>query len=107
MARNGASFLFLLVSVGVLLMVAPASVRGDSGCEGENNNGESGKVADFFHKVGCGLKTGAKQITESVKDGYKYVKGKIQDINSEPTTPANIDLRSGNTEKPIPLAPLN
>lgn len=105
MARNGVSWLFLLVSVGVLLMVAPASVRGDSDCEGENNNGDS-KVADFFHKVGCGLKTGAKQITESVKDGYKYVKGKIQDINSEPT-PANIDLISGNTEKPIPLAPLN
>lgn len=41
-----------------------------------------GKFADFFHKVGCGIKKGAKAVKETVKDGYDYVKDKIS-----PTTP--------------------
>lgn len=102
-ARNGVSLAFLLVSVGVLLIVAPA-VHGDD-CNSQNA-GDSGEVSTFFKKIGCGLKSGAKTVSESVQDGYKYVKNKVKDFNSDPTTPTP-NLISGNTEKPIPLAPLN
>lgn len=77
-------FSFLLLSVGILLLVAPQNATAtECDCDYPNvEMTERGKVADFFHKVGCGIKKGAKAVKESVKDGYHYVKDKIS-----PTTP--------------------
>lgn len=38
---------------------------------------ERGPVADWFHDVGCSIKKGAQAVSDSVKDGYNYVKEKI------------------------------
>lgn len=106
-ARNGVSLVFLAVSVCVLLMIAPATVRGDVECERED--------LTLWQKVKCGAKKAADQIEETAgkaadkaKEVYHdtsvYVKDKFAD---KTTTPAYIpDLTSGNTEKPIPLAPI-
>lgn len=77
-------FSFLLLSVGILLLVAPQNARAtECDCDYPNlEMTERGKVADFFHKVGCGIKKGAKKVGTAVKDGYDYVKDKIS-----PTTP--------------------
>lgn len=75
MFRN--SFTLLLLSIGILLVVAPSSVRGECDCDNPIPDSDRGKVGDFFHKVGCGIKKGAKAVKETVEDGYKYVKNKI------------------------------
>lgn len=106
-SRNRISLAFLLVSVGVLLMVAPARAK-ECDCDNANENQEGG-ISGFFHKVGCGIKVGVKQATDAVKDGYDIVKKKINsDDKPDPVDNPTyeVDLRSGITEEPIKLAPL-
>lgn len=77
-------FSFLLLSVGILLFVAPQNASANEyDCDYPNvEMTERGKFADFFYKVGCGIEKGANAVKETVKDGYNYIKGKIS-----PTTP--------------------
>lgn len=96
--RNGISLAFLLVSVGVLLVVAPVKVESaECNCEGSDFD-------CFWHKVGCGLKTGVKQAKETAEDGYKYVKAKILPKSDQETTPnPQIDYAP---REPVKLAEL-
>lgn len=108
------SLAFLLVSFGVMLVVTPAQVNAEQECDCNEQNAkngtdtESGGISDFFHKVKCGLKHGAKQATDAAKDGYRFVKNKIFTDSTEAPNSADpaIDVRLGNTEAPIKLAPL-
>lgn len=78
MVRNGFSLTLLLMSIGILLVITPNRVRGECSCDNPDlETGEHGKVSDFFHKVGCGLKKGAKAVKDTVQDGYKFVKNKL------------------------------
>lgn len=115
-SSNKISLAFLLVSFGVMLIVTPVHVNAECDCDKQDaENGtetESSGISDFFHKVKCGLKHGAKQATDAAKDGYRFVKTKtvsiFTDQDSEAPNPADpaIDVRVGNTEAPIKLAPL-
>ena len=108
-ARKGFSLAFLLVSVGVLLMVATTPVKADSAestersCD-KNGGSDLGAIEGFFHKVTCGLKTGAGQVKETVNSGYEFVKNKISSKNEQQTPPPEIDLRSDAPAEPIKLA---
>lgn len=108
-STNSISLAFLLISFGVLLVISPAQVNAECECDKADaiNGTETDKsgIAEFFHKVKCGLKHGAKQATDAAKDGYRFVKDKIFTDTTEGPNP-QIDVRSGNTEVPIKLAPL-
>lgn len=75
-ARNGFSLVFLLVSVGVLLVVAPVEVE-SADCKNSDGSAPQEGFSGFFHKVKCGLRSGAEQAADAVEDGYKYVKDKV------------------------------
>lgn len=106
---NKISLAFLLISFGVLLVVTPAQVNAECDCDKQDTiNGteaEKSGFSKFFNKVKCGLIVGAKQATDAAKDGYHFVKDKLSSDSTEATYP-EIDVRSGNTEVPIKLAPI-
>lgn len=97
LSRNRISLTYLLVSVCVLLVVTPA--RAECDCDKpENEQKERSGVTKFFHDTVCGVKTVAKSVGESVKDGYKFVKGKLTpESKTEAPRPIfpDIDLRAG------------
>lgn len=105
-SRNGISLTFFLVSVCVLLVVTPS--RAECDCEKpENDQKERSGVSKVFHDTLCGVKSVAKTVGTSVKDGYKYVKGKfVPETKTEaPEASFDVDLRGGEiTEEPIKLA---
>lgn len=112
--RNDISLTFLVLSVCILLMITPAR----AGCDRSIQNNptdtvsevttERSGVSQFFHSTICGAKDVAKKVSETVKDGYKYVKTKLSSDakSTQPEQPEfyNVDLRSGPTEEPIKLA---
>lgn len=106
-SRNGFSLTFLLVSVCVLFLMAPAT-RAECDCDKpENEQQERNGFDNILHKTLCGVKGAARTVTNKVKDGYHYVKTKLSSSDSkqpEETTYPDIDLRFGNTEKPVNLA---
>lgn len=97
-SKNGLGLAFLLVSVGVLLVVAPANVRAECDCDKPDTGDRSG-VSKFFHNVGCGIKSGAKTVAESVKDGYTYVKTKI--TPGEKTQSPSEEITPAVTSSPV------
>lgn len=104
-SSNKISLAFLLVSFVVLLVVAPVKVNGECDCDTDNPD------ASFFHKVGCGFKSGAKKVKETVVEGYDYLKDKIKPTEKPATVDENlqifdVDVRLDSSGKPIQLAPL-
>lgn len=109
-ARKGFSLAFLLVSVGVLLMVATTPAKADStesterSCD-KNSGSDLGAFDGFLHKVKCGLKTGAGQVKDTVNTGIEFVKNKISSKDAEQQTPPpEFDLRSSAPAEPVKLA---
>lgn len=118
-SRNGFSLTFLLVSVCVLLLaVMTPATRAECDCDKpENEQKERHGVSKFFHNTLCGVKGAAKSVSNTVKDGFNYVKNKLSSSDTarsesipEATT-YKLDLRfldntgnTENTESPVRLA---
>lgn len=96
--RNGISLAFLLVSVVVLLVVAPVKVE-SAECSCDSDGFDC-----IWHKIGCGLKTGVQQAKETAQDGYKFVKAKVLPKSEQPT-PQNSQIDDIPRE-PVKLAEL-
>lgn len=111
-SRNGISLTFLLVSVCVLLVVTRARAECDCNQPESENTSERSGVGKFFHNTYCGAKGVAKKVSETVKDGYKYVKNKLSSDDKTQTGQKqpeyyDVDLRNGITDEPIKLANWN
>lgn len=105
-ARNGFSLAFLLVSVGILLVIAPARTEESTERNCSNNSSGLSGLDGFLHKVKCVLKNAGEQIDKTVKDGYNYVKKKVTPNNGQTTPQPEIDLRSDLPREPVKLAEL-
>lgn len=113
-SRNRFSLTFLVVSVCVLMLaVMTPAARAECDCDKpENEQKERHGVGKFFHSTLCGVKGAAKSVTDTVKDGYRYVKNKLSSSGSESsrpefipeTTTYQVDLRFDNEEDHIKLA---
>lgn len=82
-------FLLCAVLFSVTNFIRPV----DSGCTNRPNNNddttnttlpndgdEHSSVSEFFHNVGCSLRSGAKKVKESVESGINFVKSRVQSI---------------------------
>lgn len=113
-SRNRISLTISVVSVCVLLLaVMTPAARAECDCDKpEAEQKERGAVGQFFHGALCKVKGATKSVTNTVKDGYHYVKNKLsgsESSRSEPvpesTTYPQVDLRFDlPTEEPIKLA---
>lgn len=50
--------------------------------DGNEPDHEHSKVSKVLLTVGCGIKTGVKVVSDTVKDGYRYLKEKISSVTS-------------------------
>lgn len=75
--RNSFSVTFIALSISALLLITSNGVNGECSCDDDDHMTEHGKLSEFIHKVGCGLKEGAKIVKNTVQDGYKFVKNKV------------------------------
>lgn len=94
--------------MGIVLVSMATNVHGHcdrNKIEEPTEHKDRGKVSKFLHSVGCGLYDGVKVLSEGVKSGYGFLKGKISSIGrsnhitDEPTTTIGtdplIDVRLG------------
>lgn len=116
-SRNRFSLTFVLASVCVLLLaVMTPATRAECDCDKpEEEQKERHGVSKFFHNTLCGVKGAARSVSNTVKDGYHYVKNKLSSSKSEhdstrtefipEETTYHVDLRfGGNTEPTVNLA---
>lgn len=95
-SRNRISFAFVLVAI--LLVVVPVKVNGECSCDDPNAPEKDG-ISGFFHKVGCGLKTGAKKVSDVAVTGYKNIKKALSDDGSNKPQYQDVDVRFGDNQE--------
>lgn len=108
-SRNRFSLTFAVVSVCVLMLaVMTPATRAECDCDKpENEQKDRNGVGKFFHSALCGVKGAARTVTNSVKDGYHYVKNKLSSSGSETSrsefipesTTYTVDLRIDDPEE--------
>lgn len=72
----------VFVLCAVLVVFVTKTV--DGGCvnrsDGDDSDEEHSSVSDFFHNVGCSIRSGAKKVKDGVETGYNFIKDKVKSV---------------------------
>lgn len=72
----------VFILCAVLVAIVTKTVEG--GCanrsDGDDTDQEHSSVSDFFHNVGCSIRSGAKKVKDGVETGYNFIKDKVKSV---------------------------
>lgn len=76
----------LIVTLASVMIAVDANCIDRDPTEANSTESTMDKVSNFFIEVGCTLRSGADKVKESVKNGYDYVKTKLDGLNTKNQT---------------------